>query len=149
MRPVHAGLLVSVLLALASPAAAATCAPTDTALCLNASRFQLEVAWKDFGNRTGVGHAVPLTSDTGYFWFFDPANVELVVKVLDGRGLNGKFWVFFGALSNVEYTLTVRDTVTGSTRQYKNPAGRFASVADTSAFAAAAAAQESHTKTIA
>ena len=149
MRPVHAGLLVYVLLAAAAPAAAATCAPTDTALCLNASRFQLEVAWKDFGGRTGVGHAVPLTADTGYFWFFDSANVELVVKVLDGRGLNGKFWVFFGALSNVEYTLTVRDTVTGSTKQYQNPAGRFASVADTAAFGAAAAARASHTATVA
>lgn len=147
MRSLHAaGFLVATLLAAAAPATAAPCVATDTALCLNASRFQLEVGWKDFQNRTGVGHAVALTSDTGYFWFFDAANVELVVKVLDGRGLNGKFWVFFGALSSVEYTLTVRDTVTGSTRQYQNPAGRLASVADTSAFAAAVA---SHTTAVA
>ena len=26
---------------------------------------------------------VPLTSDSGYFWFFDADNIELVVKVLD------------------------------------------------------------------
>ena len=39
-----------------------------------------------------------------------------------------------GALSNVEYTLTVTDTVTGAQRQYHNPSGRFASVGDPVAF---------------
>ena len=29
----------------------------------------------------GSGQAVRLTPDTGYFTFFDPANVEVVVKV--------------------------------------------------------------------
>ena len=31
------------------------------------------------------GMAIPLTSDTGAFWFFTANNVELVVKVVDGR----------------------------------------------------------------
>ena len=64
-----------------------------------------------------------LTGDTGYFWFFDPANVEVIVKVLDGRGVNGHVWVFYGALSNVEYTLTVTDTQTGLATRYFNPLG--------------------------
>jgi hypothetical protein len=115
---------------------AATCAAGPTTLCLNAGRFRIDVQWKDFQNHTGVGQAVPLTPDTGYFWFFNAANVELVVKVLDGRGLNSHFWVFFGALSNVEYTMTVTDTVSGGVRTYFNPSGRFASVGDTNAFAA-------------
>ena len=54
--------------------------------------------------------------------------------MLDGTPLNGKFWVFYGALSNVEYTMTVTDTETGEVKTYKNPSGRFASVADTGAF---------------
>ena len=58
----------------------------------------------------GVGHASPITDDTGSFWFFDAANLELVVKVLDGGGFNGDFWVFYGALSNLEYIITVTDT---------------------------------------
>ena len=56
------------------------------------------------------------------------------MKVLDGRGVNGKFWLFYGALSSVGYTLTITDTQTGATRTYTNPSGRLASVADTSAF---------------
>jgi hypothetical protein len=48
--------------------------------------------------------------------------------------VNGKFWFFYGALSNVEYTITVTDTQTGETKEYRNPSGQFASVADTGAF---------------
>jgi hypothetical protein len=75
-----------------------------------------------------------MTNDTGYFWFFGSSNVELVIKVLDGRPVNGKFWVFYGALSNVGYTLTVKDTQTGAVKTYVNPINTLASVADTSAF---------------
>jgi ELWxxDGT repeat protein len=116
------------------PAAKAACVPDSRRLCLNGGRFAVESTWKDFQNHTGAGTAVGLTGDTGYFWFFDPANVEVVLKVLDGRGLNGKFWTFYGALSNVEYNLTVTDTQTGAVRTYANPSGRFASDADTGAF---------------
>ncbi|HEV8239307.1 MAG TPA: ELWxxDGT repeat protein [Thermoanaerobaculia bacterium] len=115
------------------------CTPSDERLCLEGGRFQVEVSWRDFAARTGVGHAVALTGDTGYFWFFDPANVELTLKVLDGTGLNGHHWVFYGALSSVEYTVTVTDTRNGHVKRYVNPSGTFASVGDTSAFAEGAA----------
>ena len=115
-------------------AAKALCETSATRLCLAGGRFAVEVAWRDFAGGTGAGAATALTSDTGHFWFFSPSNVELVVKVLDGRPVNGKFWLFYGALSSVGYTLTVTDTQTGTTRTYTNPSGRLASVADTSAF---------------
>jgi ELWxxDGT repeat protein len=110
------------------------CQTSATALCLNAGRFRVEAAWRDFTGHAGVGQAVALAADTGYFWFFSPGNVEAVVKVLDGRGLNDAFWVFYGALSSVEYTLRVTDTVLGTVRTYTNPSGNLASVADTGAF---------------
>jgi len=116
-------------------AATGSCAPSVTRLCLNGGRFAVEATWRDFSGNTGTGQAVPLAGgDTGYFWFFAPGNVEVVLKVLDGRPVNGKFWVFYGALSNVEYTLTVTDTQTGAVKTYTNPKGRLASVADTGAF---------------
>jgi ELWxxDGT repeat protein len=115
-------------------AAIASCAPSMTRLCLQGGRFAVEAHWKDFQGNEGEGQAVPLSGDTGYFWFFSETNVEVVLKVLDGRELNDKFWVFYGALSSVEYTITVTDTATGKTRRYTNPSGRLASVADTSAF---------------
>jgi ELWxxDGT repeat protein len=114
--------------------APSSCQPAATALCLNAGRFRITAEWKDFAGNRGVGTAVPLTSDTGYFWFFGQENVEAVIKVLDGHALNGHDWVFYGALSNVEYSLTVTEIATGAVRRYFNPSGRFASVGDTQAF---------------
>lgn len=58
----------------------------------------------------------------------------MLVKVLDGSGVNGHAWFFYGALSNVGYILTVTDSATGERRTDSNPAGTFASVADTEAF---------------
>ena len=75
----------------------------------------------------GRGQALALTPDTGAFWFFDPSNLELMVKVLDGRAVNGKFWVFYGALSDIDYTLTVTDGFTGQSKTYRNPRGTLAS----------------------
>ena len=120
-------------LLLASPKT--VCIPDPAALCLEQGRFQVRVAWQ----RTPLGPsfsaaAVPLTGDTGYFWFFDDLNVELVVKVLDGTAVNGHYWVFYGALSDVQYTITVTDSLTGEERTYENPQGTLASVADTAAF---------------
>jgi hypothetical protein len=106
------------------------CRADETTLCLGGGRFEAKAVWRDFQGNTGVGRTGGLTGDTGYFWFFNPANVEVVLKVLDGRHLNDKFWVFFGALSTVEYTITLRDTVTGETNSYYNPSGVLASVGD-------------------
>lgn len=115
------------------------CDGTAEQLCLAGGRFVAEVEWQDFSGGRGHGVAVPRDGQWGYFWFFHPGNVELSVKLLDGRSINGHFWVFFGALSNVDYTLTVTDTETGAVRRYENPAGRFASTGDTAAFADAGA----------
>jgi hypothetical protein len=113
------------------------CVISDGTLCLNSNRFRVDASWQDFQGRTGAGHAVSLSGDTGYFWFFSSSNVELIVKALDGRAINGQFWIFYGALSDVAYTLSVTDTVTGLVKTYSNPSGQFASVGDTSAFAGA------------
>ncbi|MBZ0088964.1 MAG: hypothetical protein K8H90_01160, partial [Thermoanaerobaculia bacterium] len=83
------------------PSDSALCRDSSTALCLSAGRFRAEAFWTDFEGVQGDATAVPLTTDSGAFWFFDPANVELVAKVLDGTIPFGHHWVFYGALSNV------------------------------------------------
>ena len=118
----------------AFPLGGPACQPSPTTLCLNGGRFKVEVSWRDFSGNTGAGQAVALTGDTGTFWFFNPENVEVVLKVLDGVGVNGHHWVFYGALSSVEYALTVTDTQTGLARRYFNPPGLLASVGDTQGF---------------
>lgn len=116
----------------------AACTGNATTLCLLGGRFKVQVAWRVLSQGTsGAGQAVSVTSDTGYFWFFSASNIELVLKVLDGRAFNNAIWVFFGALSDVEYTITVTDLVTGDVKTYTNAQGTLASVADTSAFSSA------------
>jgi hypothetical protein len=110
------------------------CTPSSTVLCLNDQRFKVEVTWTDFQNQSGPGITVPQTVDTGAFYFFDASNLELVIKVLDGRQINGKFWVYYGSLTNVSFTMTITDTVTGVKKTYVNGSGQFASRGDVSAF---------------
>ncbi|MEM7356525.1 MAG: hypothetical protein AAF657_37260 [Acidobacteriota bacterium] len=112
------------------------CVPGPETLCLGDNgRFKVEITWEDFSNNTGPGFAAVLgTQDTGSFWFFDPANIEMVVKALDGRLINGKQWIFYGSLTNVAFEMTVTDTESGLVRTYTNPSGNFASVGDTDAF---------------
>lgn len=111
----------------------AACVDDDDTLCLD-DQFTVEATWKDFEGNVGKGMSVPLTAETGAFWFFGPNNLELMLKVLDGRQINDHFWVFYGALSNVEYSITVVNTVTLETKVYTNPLGNFASIADIEAF---------------
>lgn len=109
------------------------CYPDNFTHCLSAGRYEVKATYNTGGSWVSAT-AVPMTTDTGYFWFFNNSNVELVIKVLDARAINGRVWVFYGALSNVWYKITVKDTVTGQIRTYENPEGTMASFADTAAF---------------
>jgi hypothetical protein len=55
------------------------------------------------------GFAVSLTDESGYFWFFDATNVEVTVKILDGRPVNGHYWVFVASMTNLPFTLRIQD----------------------------------------
>jgi hypothetical protein len=57
----------------------------------------------------------------GVFWFFSADNLEMLVKVIDGCALNGKYWVFYTAGTNVGLTVTVTDTLLGGSVTYQNP----------------------------
>jgi hypothetical protein len=117
-------------------ATASPCYNGDGALCLGGGRFHVSATWKNpRTGATGRAGANPLTGDSGYFWFFGGGNVELLVKVLDGRPVNGHHWVFFGSLTDVEFALRVEDTATREVRVYRNPGLQMASRGDTTAFA--------------
>jgi hypothetical protein len=131
----YAGTAGNSLFQLTVREAGTSCVPGGTTLCLAGERFRVEASFRSSSSSSvSSAHTLSISSATGGFWFFDPDNLELVVKVLDGRSLNGHFWLFYGALTNVEYTLTVTDTESGAVKTYFNPQGRLASVADTSAF---------------
>lgn len=112
----------------------AACLPSIAALCANNDRFRITATWRT-AQASGSARAITLTEDSGYFWFFDADNVEVTAKVLNGCGVNGRYWVFLSGLTNVEVTVTVTDTANGDTKTYTNPLNRvFRSQLDTNAF---------------
>ncbi|HKF43287.1 MAG TPA: alkaline phosphatase family protein [Thermoanaerobaculia bacterium] len=119
---------VAVMADLFAPASPAQSVPASPA------RFLATVTWAAANGSVGSGNLTYISSETKGFWFFSPDNIDLVVKVLDGRALNGKFWVIYGSLTNVQFTLTVTDTFTGAKKTYTNAQGQMTSGADTAAF---------------
>ena len=89
-----------------------------------------------------MGDAMPLPLSPlgldrgGLFYFTDPQNPEILIKILDGCAVNGHYWVFYAATTNVGFELTVSDTATSTTRVYSNPDLNVApAITDTLAFA--------------
>ncbi len=110
-------------------------ADADT-VCLQGGRFKVEVMWQDFSGGTGWAQRAEVTSpDSALLWFFSAQNWEMLVKVLDGCGVNGHYWFFSAATTNVGYRITVTDTARSLTRTYDNAAGTLApATGDTAAF---------------
>jgi len=112
------------------------CVSSATTLCLNGDRFAVSAVFRTNQGQTGNAIGTELTADSGYFYFFSASNIEIVTKVLGACSINSHYWVFAAGLTNVEVTLTVRDTQNGTEKTYFNPLGTaYAPVQDTSAFA--------------
>ena len=110
------------------------CENNPHTLCLNDNRFKVTMTWNTL---TDAGDAVARreTIDSGLFWFFRPSNLESLVKVLDGCGVNDHYWVFVASTTDVGYQLRVTDTQTGDTATYSNTRGTVAQPRlDTAAF---------------
>lgn len=108
------------------------CDPKE--VCLS-GRFTVAAHWTDpRSGGSGRGRAISITADTGAFWFFDPDNLELVVKVLDARSVNGRFWVFASGLTDLAVELAIEDSLTGLRRVYRNPSFTAPGVQDNAAF---------------
>jgi hypothetical protein len=117
--------------------AATPCVPGPTVACL-ANRFKVEAAYDATpGNGAGPGNVVLESTQSVKFSFFDPANIEIILKVLDAcvPPFN-KWWVYAGGLTDVGVAITVTDTATGAVKTYTSAKGSlFKPFADTSAFA--------------
>ena len=117
---------------------AGTCAADEETRCLGDSRFAVTVDWRGAGGEESsatVAHAG--TNDSGMFWFFDRANWEVLVKVLDGCAVNGRVWVFAASTTDLGYAIRVEDTATGEVREYRaEPGASAAAVTDMKAFEA-------------
>jgi hypothetical protein len=117
-----------------------TCTNSTSSFCL-LNRFRVTLQGKDNPTRSqnqGPGQALPINNDFGFFSIpalsNDPTNIESFVKMVDGRIINNRYWVFLGGLTDFELTITVVDTTNGATKTYVKPAGSTCGWNDTSAF---------------
>jgi hypothetical protein len=116
-----------------------SCVSDANTACLQSGRFEVKVDWQ---TATAAGNGQVMSfggqrtqNDESVFWsFFSATNFEMGVKVLNGCGLTGKYWVFISGLTDQGWAVHVRDTQTGATRTYSNPVGQLSqTLADTSA----------------
>lgn len=123
------------------------CAPSSTTVCLLNGRFQVSIAYVNpFSsppNQPGTFLAARLLQgvqnpDTALFGFASAQAVEVVVRIQDTRPFAPRFDLYYGGMTDVGYTVTVTDTVTGVTRQYTNTVGRVGGGVDRSSFPAGA-----------
>ncbi len=85
---------------------------------------------------TALGRLLPDADDSATFWFFRPGNRELIIKILDGCGENGFYWVFLSGLTNLGTVVTVTDIEGDRTKTYENALDNpFVPRLDTRAFA--------------
>jgi hypothetical protein len=60
-------------------------------------------------------HGVAQSKESGYFWSFGSANVELTLKALDGGLVNERIWVFLAPMTSLGVRVTVYDARNGCT----------------------------------
>jgi hypothetical protein len=98
------------------------CRADGQTLCLLGGRYEAKVTWRNqYSGASGNGGAVGLTDFSGLYYFDNAENIELMLKVLDFGG--GVVKVFYGQLTDLEFTLRLRDTASGRTKTYGNSAG--------------------------
>lgn len=114
------------------------CEEAGSSLCLVDGRFEVKVDWSTADGQNGPASKVPGgTNNSGLFTFFDPNNWEMLIKVLDGCAVNGNFWVYSAAATDLGLDITVTDTDTDATWTYtKEPGPPAPAITDAAAFTA-------------
>jgi len=109
-------------------------------LLLQSRRFGVDLRWGAGFGRTA--DFVQWSNESGLFSFFDDKNVEVTVKVLDGRAVNGHFWVFIASMTDLPFTVTLTDRLDPvcatqgpcPSRTYTSPGGKNTNFIDVNAF---------------
>jgi hypothetical protein len=84
---------------------------------LNQERGCVWVSWVDPKGKQRYANVAPQhSSDSALFYFFDEANWELNVKLLDGCAINNHYWLLLSASTDVEFELNLQHLGRGAGR---------------------------------
>lgn len=119
------------------------CVTDATTACLLNTRFRVKIDYNNIFATPpvpGTLKAAKLVAgdqnpDTATFGFETPQAIEVVVRIQDTSPFGfTRFDVYYGGMTDIEYTVTVQDTQTNTTRQYKNPGGMVGGGVDRTSF---------------
>ncbi len=112
------------------------CKMDDTTLCLLNQQFKATLNLR--GSPTGPSRRAKVGFTDGSLGTFVDEQAALKFGVSIQNGCSSDFpayWVFAAATTDVQYTLTITDTATDSSKSYENPFGRPSpAITDTAAF---------------
>ena len=85
----------------------------EQSVTLQRQRVKVSIDWRDPGSgRSGRAYALPQADPFSFFYYDDPINSEIFVKVLD-FGSTTPFLIFYAGLTSFEYTVTFENVCTG------------------------------------
>ena len=113
---------------------ATDCVPAGPALTLR-DGLQVSICYETHAGATGDAKDWGLDSSrSGLLYFFERSNAEILIKVLDGCGVNDHRWVFVAPVTDLAFNLIV-ESPDGRRWTHSNRLGQTADArSDTSAF---------------
>lgn len=103
------------------------CRPSANQACLNERRFEVSAR---YSTQTVARAPAKRLDAYGFgdsgslFYFFEPDNPEMLLKVVDGCWLNGHWWVFGSAATDLTYEVAIEDLAQGGgTVEYRHNGG--------------------------
>ena len=110
-----------------------TCTPTTVALRFDGG-YEVSMCYVTQEGESGPVKAEAWSGEAGILWFFGRNNPEVLVKVLDGCGVNGHRWAFVAPVTTLDFNLWITGP-DGSRWEHGNPQGATASTkSDITAF---------------
>jgi uncharacterized delta-60 repeat protein len=124
-----------------------SCSANATTACMLNGRFRVSVRYRaafDDGAPTTQASVKVVTGfsdpsyETSFFYFNNPNNIEMMVKMLDQGNTNGAgqptIAVLFGSATPLRVELTIIDTSKGTTRTYESRFNQMRGATDFTAF---------------
>ncbi|MYA09461.1 MAG: hypothetical protein F4060_09355 [Holophagales bacterium] len=103
------------------------CRPSASRACLNERRFDASARYSTQTVSRAPAKRLDVygIGDSGsVFYFFEPDNPEMLVKVVNGCWLNDHWWVFGSAATDLAYELAIEDLADGGgTVEYRHNGG--------------------------
>ena len=120
------------------------CVPENTPLTLGIRRwpnlnfregYRVSMCYETYDGKVGAGNGGLFSfGESGLLWFFDRGNAEVLVKVLNGCGVNRHHWVYVAPVTDLAFNLHI-DGLDGTRWTYRNRLGATASTrSDLTAF---------------